>query len=171
MAACQPEPSGAASPQPLSALAVAPPTHLPMEVVPSPQEVTNAAPPLLLPSPAGTPRPLPTPTAAPSASLPTEEVPTPREASTIAPPPFPPPLTGTPQPLPPPPAPSFAAQPAIGSRPSERPTRLSSRPSRARRPPVSGGPLLLVAPLPLRQYLTVQAINNDLGHLTPLPSP
>ena len=171
MAACQPEPSGAASPRPLSTLAAAPPTHLPMEAVPSPQEVTNAAPPLLLPSPAGTPRPLPTPTAAPSASLPTEEVPTPQEASTIAPPPFPPPLTGTPQPLPPPPAPSFAAQPAIGSRPSERPTRLSSHPSRARRPPVSGGPLLLAAPPPLRQCLMVQAVNDDPGHLAPLPSP
>ena len=139
MAACQLDPSGAASPRLLSTLAVALPTHLPMEAVPSPQEVTNAAPPLLLPSPAGTPRPLPTPTAVPSASLPTEEVPTPPEASTMAPPPSPPPLTGTPQPPPPPPAPCFAAQPATGSWPSERPTRLSSHLSWARWPPAPRG--------------------------------
>ena len=138
MATCQPDPCGAAYPRLLSTPAAAPPTYLPMEVVPSPQEATNAATPLFLPSPIGTLRLLPTPTAALSTSLPTEEVPTPQEASTVAPPPSPPPYR---HPLAPasPTGPllccpasrwllalCFAAQPAIGSWPSEHPTRLSS---------------------------------------------
>ena len=171
MAACQPDPCGAASPRLLSALAATLPTHLPMEVVPSPRQATNAAPPLFLTPPAGTPQPLPTPTAALSTGLPTEEVPTPQEASTVAPPPSPLPLTGNPWPLPSPLALCFAAQPAIGSWPSERPTRLSSHPSRANQPSVPGGLLLLAVPPPLQQCLMVQAINDDLGHLVYLPSP
>ena len=89
----------------------------------------------------------------------------------MAPPPSPPPLTGTAQPPPLPLAPCFAAQPAIGSRPSERPTRLSFHPSRAHQPPVPRGPLLLAAPPPLQQCLMVQAVKDDQGHLAPLPYP
>ena len=49
MAACQPDPHGAASPGPLSAPAAALPARLPMEEVSIPQEATKATPPTFLP--------------------------------------------------------------------------------------------------------------------------